>query len=283
MADDRPNAKDLLKRIDLDRYRVKPGERVDLARRDPNDTDGFDGERDHAESLFEELNDRLEALQELLFAQGKHRVLIVLQAMDCGGKDGVIRRVFDGVNPAGVNVAAFKVPSAVEMAHDYLWRVHGVVPGNGEMVIFNRSHYEDVLVVRVLELVPEARWRKRYDHIKAFEQLLVDEGTTILKFYLHIDKDEQAQRLRERIADPVKRWKFRMGDLETRKRWDDYMKAYADAIERTSTADAPWYVIPANRNWYRDLMCVSIIVDALERLAMTYPPVEEGVEGVVIE
>lgn len=283
MADDRPNAKDLLKRIDLDRYRVKPGERVDLARRDPNDTDGFDGERDHAESLFEELNDRLEALQELLFAQGKHRVLIVLQAMDCGGKDGVIRRVFDGVNPAGVNVAAFKVPSAVEIAHDYLWRVHSRVPGNGEMVVFNRSHYEDVLVVRVLELVPEERWKKRYDHIKAFEQLLVDEGTTILKFYLHIDKDEQAQRLRERVADPVKRWKFRMGDLETRRRWDDYMKAYADAIERTSTADAPWYVIPANRNWYRDLMCVSIIVDALERLAMTYPPVEEGVEGVVIE
>ena len=197
--------------------------------------------------------------------------------------DSGIRRVFDGVNPAGVNVAAFKVPSAVEMAHDYLWRVHSVVPGSGEMVIFNRSHYEDVLVVRVLELVPEARWKKRYDHIKAFEQLLVDEGTTILKFYLHIDKDEQAARLRDRIADPAKRWKFRMSDLDARKRWDDYMKAYQDAIERTSTADAPWYIIPANHNWYRDLMCVSILVDALERLAMRFPPMEAGAEGVVIE
>lgn len=283
MSDDSPSPKDLFKDIDLDRYRVKHGAIVDLAKIDPQETSAFDGGRDEAEERFNALLARLDTLQELLFAENKHRLLIIVQAMDCGGKDGVISSVFDGVDPAGVNVASFKVPSSVEIAHDYLWRVHPHVPGNGEMTIFNRSHYEDVLVVRVLELVPEARWSKRYDHIKAFEQLLVDEGTTIIKFFLHITKEEQAERLRDRIAKPQKRWKFKMGDLETRKRWDDYMKAYEDAIGRTSTADAPWYVIPANRNWYRDLMCISILVDALENLSMAYPDVEQGVEGVVID
>jgi len=273
----------LLKRIDHDRYRVRPGQRLDLARIDPEDNGDFSGRRDDAEALFAALNDRLEALQELLFAEGKHRILVVLQAMDCGGKDGVIRRVFDGVNPAGVDVASFKVPTEVELAHDYLWRVHPHVPANGKMVIFNRSHYEDVLVVRVLELVPEARWRKRYDHIRAFEQLLVDEGTTVLKFYLHISKDEQAKRLQERLDDPEKRWKFRLGDLVARKAWDAYMAAYEEALTRTSTDDAPWYVIPANDKWYRDLVCVAILVDALERLKMRFPPVEAGTEGVVID
>ena len=283
MPADAPDIRSILKRIDFDRHRVKPGERIDLDKIDPEGDGAFDGDRADAEAMFETLNDRLEVLQELLFAEGKHRVLIVLQAMDCGGKDGVIRRVFDGVNPAGVNVASFKVPTSVELAHDYLWRVHPHVPGSGEMVLFNRSHYEDVLVVRVLDLVPEARWRQRYDHIRSFEQLLVDEGTTILKFFLHIDRDEQAERLRERLADPEKRWKFRLGDLDARRAWDAYMRAFEDAIEHTTTPDAPWYVIPANRKWYRDLVCVATIVEALERLDMRFPPAEDGVEGVVIE
>ena len=285
MADDHAadTVHHLLRRIDHDRYRVRPGQKVALGRIDPEDNGDFTGKRDDAEALFAALNNRLEVLQELLFAEGKHRVLIVLQAMDCGGKDGVIRRVFDGVNPAGVDVASFKVPTAVELAHDYLWRVHPRVPASGSMVIFNRSHYEDVLVVRVLDLVPEARWRKRYERLRAFEQLLVDEGTTVLKFYLHISKDEQAKRLQERLDDPEKRWKFRAGDLEARRAWDDYMRAYEEALERTSTESAPWYVVPANDKWFRDLVCVAILVDTLERLNMRYPPIEPGTEGVVIE
>lgn len=229
------------------------------------------------------LNAKLEELQEVLYAEGKHKILIVLQAMDTGGKDGAIRRVFDGVNPQGVRVAAFKVPTEEELAHDYLWRVHKVVPGKGEMVIFNRSHYEDVLVVRVHNIVPKEVWKARYEQINAFERHLAETGTTILKFYLHIDQDEQKERLQARLDDPAKQWKFRLGDLEERKLWPDYMKAYEDALGKTSTEHAPWYIVPANRKWYRDLVISSVLVDALKKLDMKYPEPEDDLSSVVIE
>jgi PPK2 family polyphosphate:nucleotide phosphotransferase len=203
--------------------------------------------------------------------------------MDTGGKDGVIRHVFDGVNPQGVRVASFKQPTPAELAHDYLWRVHQQTPAKGELVIFNRSHYEDVLVVRVHNLVPEALWRRRYEQINAFEKLLAEEGTTILKFYLHIDLDEQKERLQARLDDPAKRWKFAKGDLDERKRWPQYMAAYEEMLSKTSTAWAPWYIIPANRKWYRNLVISQIIVETLEGLAMSYPPAAAGLEDIVIE
>ena len=265
----------------VDRYRVRPGQRFRLADCDPEDNSTFDGERGAAEAEFAALNDRLEALQELLHAEGRHRVLVVLQAMDTGGKDGVIRKVFEGVNPTGVRVASFKVPTAPEMARDYLWRAHQQVPANGELVIFNRSHYEDLLVVRVHELAPEKRWRRRFDHIQAWEQMLADEGTTIVKFFLHISKDEQRQRLQDRLDDPEKHWKFSLGDLKEREHWHDYQAAYEEVIDRTSTDSAPWYVIPANRKWYRDLVICRILVATLESLDMTFPQPAD-LTGVVV-
>jgi PPK2 family polyphosphate:nucleotide phosphotransferase len=210
-------------------------------------------------------------------------VLVVLQALDTGGKDGVIRRVFDGVNPQGVRVASFKVPTEEELDHDYLWRVHKAVPGRGEMVIFNRSHYEDVLVVRVHNIVPPEVWKKRYEQINAFERHLAENGTTILKFYLHIDPEEQKERLQARLDDPTKRWKFRLGDLEERKLWNDYTEAYEEALSKTSTEHAPWYIVPANRKWYRDLVISSVLVETLKNLDMTYPEPEENLDGVVVE
>jgi PPK2 family polyphosphate:nucleotide phosphotransferase len=226
---------------------------------------------------------RLEALQELLYAEQKHKVLVVLQAMDTGGKDGTIRHVFEGVNPQGVRVASFKVPTQEEMAHDYLWRVHKQTPGRGKIVIFNRSHYEDVLVVRVHELVPKKVWSKRYDQINAFERTLAEEGTTILKFFLHIDLEEQKQRLQARLDEPNKRWKFSKGDLKERKLWPMYMHAYEDVLSKTSTDWAPWYVIPANRKWYRNMVIATTLIETLEGLNMSYPQPEEGLDDVVIE
>ena len=265
-----------------DRYRVKPGTRANILGIDPGDTATFDGNKKEAQKVFEEANARLEALQELLYADGRHKVLVVFQAMDTGGKDGSIRMIFDRVNPSGVKVASFKRPTEHELAHDYLWRIHQQTPGRGEIVIFNRSHYEDVLVVRVHGLVPEERWRKRYEHINAFEKLLADEGTTILKFFLHISKDEQKQRLEERLADPAKHWKFDRNDLKERARWDDYMAAYDDALSETSTPWAPWYVIPADKKWYRNLVISNILVDALERLNLRPPPADPDLKGLVV-
>ncbi|MEW6030506.1 MAG: polyphosphate kinase 2 family protein [Chloroflexota bacterium] len=267
----------------MKRYLVKPGTKVRLSKWDPNDKGDFDGGKEQGLAEVERLNTKLEALQELLFAEGKHKVLIVLQAMDTGGKDGVIRRVFDGVNPQGVRVAPFKVPTQEELAHDYLWRVHKVVPGKGEIVIFNRSHYEDVLVVRVHKLVPPAVWKKRYEQINAFERHLAETGTTILKFYLHIDRGEQKQRFQARLDDPTKQWKFRLGDLEERKLWPDYMKAYEDVLGKTSTEYAPWYIVPANRKWYRDLVISTVLVETLKKLDMKYPAPEEDLTNVVVE
>jgi PPK2 family polyphosphate:nucleotide phosphotransferase len=233
--------------------------------------------------VFARLNGRLEELQEMLWAEHRHKVLVVLQGMDTSGKDGTIGHVFDGVNPLGVRVAAFKAPSPEELEHDFLWRVHPKVPGSGEMVIFNRSHYEDVLAVRVHRLVAAEVWQARYDQINAFEKLLSESGTTILKFYLHIDADEQKERLQARLDDPTKRWKFRKGDLADRKLWQDYTAAYEEALARTSTAHAPWTIVPANKKWYRNLVVATVLVEALEKLDMKYPEPEEDLDGIVIE
>ena len=267
----------------MHRYRVEPGQQAQIAARDTRDLQGFSGNKAAGKLAMKELNSELEALQEVLYAEGKQKILIVLQAMDTGGKDGTIRHVFDGTNPQGVKVASFKKPTPKELAHDYLWRVHKHTPGTGEISIFNRSHYEDVLVVRVHDLVPEHRWNRRYDHINAFEKLLADEGTTILKFFLHISKDEQKERLQARLDEPHKTWKFAKGDLAERKLWDTYVEAYEEALTRTSTEWAPWYVIPADRKWYRNLAISTIIVDTLKRLGMEYPEPEEGLDGIVIE
>jgi PPK2 family polyphosphate:nucleotide phosphotransferase len=261
----------------MDRYRIKPGSKVILKDFDPNDKGDWQDRKEEGKAELLKLNQELSNLQVLLYAGQKHHLLVVIQAMDTGGKDGTIRAVFEGVNPQGVRVANFKAPSAAELAHDYLWRVHAQVPARGELVVFNRSHYEDVLVVRVHNLVPPAVWKKRYDQINEFERLLIEEGTTILKFYLHIDLDEQKARLIERIEDPRKQWKFNPGDLEERKLWNQYMAAFEEMLEKTSTTDAPWYAIPANANWYRNLMVASIIVKTLEGLKMEYPKPAEAI------
>lgn len=267
----------------MEHYLVKPGSRVDLSQWNPNDTSRFPEGKQGAKEVIDVLSDRLEELQELLYAQGKHKVLVVLQALDTGGKDGTIRHVFDGVNPQGVKVASFKVPTAEELAHDYLWRVHKHTPGKGEIVIFNRSHYEDVLVVRVHKLVPPEVWGRRFQQINAFEQILAEEGTTILKFYLHIDLIEQKERLQARLDDPKKHWKFSLGDLDERKLWREYTKAYEDVLSKTSTDYAPWYIVPANHKWYRNYVIAETIVETLEDLKMSYPEPKDDLSSVVIE
>jgi len=269
--------------MDTDLYRVEPGTNVRLAEMDTRDRRlAADGKK-AARGTFRKLNERLERLQELLYAEGKHGVLIVLQAMDAGGKDGTIRHVFDRTNPQGVRVTSFKKPTSRELAHDYLWRVHQHTPSRGQIAIFNRSHYEDVLVVRVRELVRESVWAKRYDHIKAFERRLADEGTTIIKFFLHISKDEQKERFQSRLDERHKRWKFNAGDLEERKLWDEYMRAYEAALSRTSTPWAPWYIIPADRKWYRNLVISHVLVETLERLNMKFPEPEDDLDGIAID
>jgi PPK2 family polyphosphate:nucleotide phosphotransferase len=266
----------------MEKYRVQPGESIDLTQWDPNDKSLFPIDKAEGKKVLKGLNKELESLQELLYAEGKHKLLIILQAMDTGGKDGTIRHVFDGVNPQGVKVASFKVPTKQELAHDYLWRVHKHTPGKGEIVIFNRSHYEDVLVVRVHNLVSESVWSKRYEHIRSFEKTLADEGTSILKFYLHINKDEQKERLQARLDEPDKNWKFSRGDLDERAFWDQYQQAYQDALSKTSTIYAPWYVIPANRKWYRNLVISTIIIDRLKSLKMSFPEPDEDLDGIVV-
>jgi PPK2 family polyphosphate:nucleotide phosphotransferase len=267
--------------FDLSKYRVEPGSTVDLSSWKTDENEGLD--KKLGSKVTKGLNERLEHAQELLWAEDKHKVLLVLQATDTGGKDGTIRHVFDGVNPQGVRVASFKKPTDDELAHDYLWRVHRHVPSSGEMVIFNRSHYEDVLVVRVHGWVSEEKVHQRFHHIREFERLLADEGTTIAKFYLHISKDEQKERLQSRLDEPEKNWKFSTGDLEERKLWDDYQNAFADMLGQTSTDYAPWYVIPADHKWFRNLLISRIVVETLEGLEMAYPPPEDGLVDITID
>ena len=265
-----------------ERFAVPAGKSLNLREHDPRATNGFDRDKDEGKSRKMALNARLEDLQEALYAQGKHRLLVVLQAMDAGGKDGTIRSVFDGVNPQGVKVACFRQPTSQELGHDFLWRVHPHAPACGEIAIWNRSHYEDVLIVRVHDLVPEQCWRRRYEHIRAFEKILADEGTTIVKFFLHISKDEQKKRLQERIDNPKKRWKWNSRDLEERRHWDDYQRAYEEALAATSTDRAPWFVVPADRNWFRDLVISEILVETLESLDLRLPEGDPGIEGLVV-
>ena len=250
--------------------RVKPGSKVRL---DSYDADWIpDGvDREKAVSLFAGLTEKLCDLQNVMYAEDKRSLLIVLQGRDAAGKDGTIRKVFGPVNPQGCKVTSFKVPSRLEAAHDFLWRCHLATPERGQMAIFNRSHYEDVLVVRVHELVPKKVWSKRFDQINAFENLLTDNGTKILKFYLHIDPDEQLRRFRKRIDNSKKNWKISDADYSERPFWDSYTRAFEDALSRCSTANAPWFVIPANRKWLRNLLIADIVVRAMKEMKMRYP------------
>jgi PPK2 family polyphosphate:nucleotide phosphotransferase len=252
-------------------YAIKPGSKVQLSKWDPDDASATSDTKSEGKSELEKMRTSLETLQETLFAQHKHKLLIVLQGMDTAGKDGVIRHVFEGVNPQGVRVAAFKEPSSTELDHDYLWRIHREVPAKGEITLFNRSHYEDVLVVRVHGQITSAECDQRYRQINDFERMLVEEGTTILKFFLHVGKDEQKKRLSDRLSDPRKHWKLSYSDVKERALWEDYVKAYEEMLEKTSTDAAPWQVIPANKKWYRNLLVAKSIVSTLEGLHLEYP------------
>lgn len=260
--------------------RCRATNKADLGSHDPRETFGWDKAVAKAE-LAEEMAAVAE-LQTRLFASGSAALLVVLQAMDAGGKDGTIRSVFTGINPAGVDVSSFGVPTDEERDHDFLWRVHPHAPAKGRIAVFNRSHYEDVLVVRVKSLVPEDVWSERYTHIRHFEQLLVDAGTSVVKVFLNVSKDEQRERLQDRVDDPDERWKFRLGDLDDRALWDDYQTAFRDAIRKTTTSDAPWYIVPADRKWVRNLVVAKILRHHLERIDPQYPSETDDVDGVVV-
>ncbi len=254
----------------VDDFRIKPGSKVNLAKIDAAYHGTYDSEGAAAQDLAK-LCQRLSELQSVMYAEAKHALLIVLQAMDGGGKDGTIHHVMSAMNPQGCSVAGFKVPTAEELAHDYLWRIHMKTPGKGQVTVFNRSHYEDVLVVRVHNLVPKDVWSKRYADINAFERELATSGTTIVKFFLHIDKDEQLRRFRDRLDQPDKQWKISDADYKEREFWDDYQKAYMDALSKCSFNYAPWYVIPANHKWFRNLAVSQILVETMEGLKMRFP------------
>ena len=254
----------------LDALIVPPGKAAGLEQRDPRDTLGLPDKKDAAEEL-EALLEELGSLQERLYAEGKRSVLVVLQGIDASGKDGTIRHVFTGVNPQGCRVTSFKAPTPVELAHDFLWRVHAECPARGMIGIFNRSHYEDVVTVRVLELAPEEVWSRRPQRIVEFERLLTDEGTTVLKCFLHVSAGEQQERFAERVSDPTKHWKFNPKDEETARRFAEYTTAYEQTLTETSTEHAPWYVIPADRNWVRNHAVATVLVEALRRLDPKYP------------
>lgn len=262
-------------------HQLQPGQLVDLTKI-PTEGKGYRPDRQAAEDEFKVLRDELIELQRRFYAEGSQKILIIFQAMDAGGKDGTIRRVFQGVNPQGVRVTSFKTPSQIELAHDFLWRVHKAVPSAGMIGVFNRSHYEDVLIVRVHNLVPETVWRPRYKMINDFERMLNETGTTVLKFYLHISKEEQRERFQDRIDEPSKNWKFSMEDLEKRELWNDYMAAYEEMLNKTTTELAPWYVIPADQKWYRNLAVTRLLVEKLRELNPQYPAPEQDLSGIIV-
>ena len=266
---------------DTDRYRIASRRAVSLADWATDDDGGLS--KSDAQAATKKLIRKMSSLQERMYAQDKHRLLVVLQAMDAAGKDSTVRKVFGPLNPAGVAVTSFKAPSKEELAHDYLWRIHEHVPPRGRVAIFNRSHYEDVLVVRVKDLVPETVWRKRYTHINGFEKLLADEGTTILKFYLHVSKDYQKQRLQRRLDRPDKHWKFNVDDLAERARWDDYRAAFEEVFSRCAGRHAPWYIIPAEKRWFRDWLIARVVVEHLESLNMQLPEPTFDPSAITIE
>ena len=259
--------------VDLDRYRIAPGSGADLASRDPRDTQGLDGDdaKEAAREQEKKNLDQMVELQERLYAESRQSVLFVLQAMDTAGKDSSIREVTKGLNPQGCRVTSFKAPSSEERAHDFLWRIHDHAPKQGMIAVFNRSHYEDVLIARVKQLAPPDLIEARYDHINAFEKLLADHGTRVVKVMLHVSKDYQLERLKKRLERPEKHWKFNPDDLTERARWDDYMGAYEVAIERCSTDHAPWYVVPAERRWFRDLVLTQLLRETLEAMDPQFP------------
>lgn len=259
-----------------------PGERLKLAEVDPRKIDGEWDKKSAAERI-EENTKRSSELVHRLYAENRRAVLLVLQGMDTAGKDGTIRSVTTGINPQSFQITSFKRPSDLELDHDFLWRVHRAVPRRGNIGVFNRSHYEDVLVVRVHGLVPETEWRKRYSRINEFEQTLVESGTTILKCYLHISHEEQRERLQKRLDNPHKRWKFSHADLAERKLWPNYQAAYEDALANCNTPNAPWNVIPSDRKWYRNLVVSELLKNTLEKMAPQFPPAEAGLEGIVVE
>jgi PPK2 family polyphosphate:nucleotide phosphotransferase len=260
---------------------AQPGKPISLHKRDPRDSSAF-SDKEVTKALTIECAAAIDRLQDRLFAEGKRALLVVLQGIDCSGKDGTVRAVFNTCGPIGVQVTPFKVPSEEERSHDYLWRVHKACPPRGMIGIFNRSHYEDVLVVKVRKFAPADEIERRYEEINHFEKLLTDNGTRILKFMLHLSKDEQAERLRERVSDPSKQWKFNPGDLDDRKLWDDYMAAYETMVNRCSTAHAPWHVIPADRNWVRNAAIAAIVREALEEMNPQYPGPDGWDPGTVV-
>lgn len=267
---------------DYPRYRVRPEQPIILASLDPDECEEYKKKK-HVEEELEDQRKRIQNLQERLYAEHQRSLLIVLQAMDTGGKDGTIKHVFGGLNPQGCQVWSFKKPSDDESNHDFLWRYHNRAPQRGMISIFNRSHYEDVLVVRVKELVAKEVWQERYHLINEFEHMLTLNNIRVIKFFLHISKDEQKRRLESRLSDPDKHWKFSSNDIKERKYWDDYQIAFQDAINNCSTAYAPWYVVPANKKWYRNLVVARTIADTLESMNPQYPPAEAGLESVVID
>jgi PPK2 family polyphosphate:nucleotide phosphotransferase len=266
----------------LKTLRVAPGEAAGLDQRPTNEKLGLDG-KDSTEALKDALFTELDLLHGRLWAEGKRSVLLVLQGMDASGKDSTIRRVLSGLNPQGCKVESFKAPSDTEKAHDYLWRVHNVCPPRGHLGVFNRSHYEDVLAARFVGAATHEQCRARYRHLREFERVLTEEGTTMVKVFLHLSKDEQRVRLQERLDDPNKRWKFKVGDLDVRKQWDEYQAAYEEVITETSSKEAPWYVVPADRKWVRDYAIATLLVDTFRRLDPQYPPLDPEAEGLVVQ
>ncbi|MCA9840145.1 MAG: polyphosphate kinase 2 family protein [Trueperaceae bacterium] len=266
-------------------YIVKPDSKVKLKRLNPNDTGKFpdsDEGKQRAYDLLDKQIARLASLQNLLYADGSRALLVVLQALDAAGKDSTIRRVFSGINPQGVRVTSFKAPTPEELEHDFLWRIHRQVPRKGMIGVFNRSHYEDVLVVRVKNFVAKKVWSERYEQINEFEELLTKSGTKIVKFYLHIDKNEQKERFEERLNNPEKNWKFNPGDMEDRKLWSDYEDAFEDVFSKCSSKDAPWYIIPANKKWYRNVIIAQVLIETLESMKLEYPSISYDPSSVEI-
>jgi PPK2 family polyphosphate:nucleotide phosphotransferase len=266
----------------IEQIRIEPGTHANLAERDPRDTLGLEG-KEKAKERLAELANRLERLQRRLYAEARRSVVLVLQGLDASGKDGVIRAVFEGVNPQGCHVASFKAPTSGELMHDYLWRIHAACPERGDIGIFNRSHYEDLVAARILGLVPKEVWSRRPAHVREFERLLTDEGTTVVKVFLHVSKEMQVERFRERIANPEKQWKFRKADLDVHSRYDEYIGVYEETITETSTEWAPWNVVPADRNWVKATAVATLLVHTLDKLDPQFPPPEPGIEQLRIE
>lgn len=267
----------------FEKYLVKPGAKFSLEDIKPSDRSERGDSKAEDQHELERLSVEINALQDILYAQEKHKVLLVLQGMDASGKDGTVKHVFSECDPLGIRLASFKGPTDDELAHDYLWRVHAKVPKKGEITIFNRSHYEDVLIVRVHDWIDDKECKRRYEHIKDFERMLTETGTTIIKCYLHISKEEQKERMYERLNEPDKTWKFNPNDLKERELWPKYMEAYEDAMRETSTEHAPWYVIPADSKTNRNLLISRILLETLKDLNLAYPPVPEAYKGIVVE